>query len=965
MALSWSTNLRASHIVGGEISIQYTGTANTFSVSVIFFRDCGGAAFPGNITMNIYDLVTDVKSPSFPAGFVLNPGAVIPLTLGDGCYTPTLCIEKRVYSATIVIPSNPNGYYLDYTLCCRNAAITNITAPGSASQTFYAEIPNPALGNSSPAFSVEPDGYMCQNYVNTDQFSATDADGDVLVYSLTDPLNTGPKPYTPITWQAGYYTTNPIGDPGMIVNPTTGVINTLPPNLGVFVLSMKVEEFRAGVKIGEIRRDFQFQVLNCTLLNLSINPGNPICLGQVATIVPSGAGAGFSYAWSPGGQATSSIIVTPVSTGSTTYSVTATNGTCVKQASTTLVTNPNPVATLTVTGDVCAGQNNTLSAYGGITYSWSNGSPLSAISVSPGTYTVWVTNSFNCSKSAVGTIVAPVASSYTWTGAGATGADNWFDSNNWGNADGCIPSCLTDVLIPNAPAQAVSNSPDIGISSGAAACKDITIASGNKITFSSTNAELDICGDFIDNGVILNNGGQEGIMKFMGSVPQNFLRSGTASGNPLYQVIIANTGLPIPKVTVLDEVGYQDFPISNFGSLIFQSGILVTEGVRKVKVISNASGAISGHGANSYVVGRLNRTVSAGVSYDFPVGNMPVYGNVYPYQLMTINFSALNGITDITSSFENPLVANATGTGLPVFEGTTGGSYGTLLDNGGLNTGIGYPGGIGGLWTVIPNSYTATPVYDMTLKGTNYANSGANEHTILKRNTFCPGIWALSGTYASSSVAGNVVTVTRTGMTGFSQEVIASTPVPLPIELVLFDAACQGDNTILSWVTASETNNDYFTLERSCNENFFQYEKVATISGAGNSSTTNYYNYTDSNETPGECYYRLTQTDYDGTATDFPPLAIDCNENSSFNFVGVLPNPAQHEVNVLFTAIRTDVVTIELSDVAGKLLLAKEVLPKLGLNKEKISISEFTGGVYFMRINNGSKSFVKKVIKRD
>jgi hypothetical protein len=979
--LSKSNPAFASHIAGGEITVTYTGrdgtnTGGLFTVSMNYFRDCSGIAYPGTVTVNIYNSTTNALQQSV----VLNPSAPVTLSLGDGCYVPTLCLQQRLYSAVNVdIPDNAGGYYLVYEECCRNGATVNIVSPSSVNYVFYSRIPNPAMGNSSPYFSAIPDGYMCQGYVNTDKFTATDPNGDSLVYSLVDPTAltstgaSGPLPFTPVTWVAGYYTTNPMGDPGMVVSPTTGTMNTLPTTTGIFILAVKVEEYRNNVKIGEITREFQYQVTNCALLSISVNPGNPICLGTTCTVVATGSNvAGTTYLWSSG-QTTSSIIVTPASAGTYNYSVTATywntsvtpNAWCIQSTNANLVVNQNPTVTVTNTGNICAGQNQTLTASGGIAYSWSNGSPIADLSVSPGTYTVWVTNSYNCSKTGVGTISPPVASSYTWTGTGLTGADNWFDSNNWGNSSGCLPNCLTDVFIPNTPAAATNNPPDIGIGYGPASCKDITLYQGNKIIFSSTNSELDVCGDFMDNGVIQNTGGNTGILKFQGAITQNFIRSSTASGNPFYKVILANTATPLPILTIKDAAGNKDMPISSFGDFTFTSGVLVTEGDRKLIINNTASNAISGHGPTRYVCGRIKRNLTAATSYDFPVGNMPVFGNAYPYQLMNVYFSSLGTLTDISVSFENPTFTNAVGVGLPVNETTMPGQYTALLDNGGTNTGLGYTGSIGGLWTIIPNDYTAAATYSMTLQGRNYDNSGTFEHTILKRNTFCPGTWSVDGTYNSSSKVGNVVTASRTGMAGFSQVVLAKTTFPLPVVLVLFDASCDKEHTVLSWVTASEQNNDYFTIERSCDENSSQYQAIATIPGAGNSSTMRTYSFTDNDETPGNCYYRLSQTDYNGVTTEFAPIQINCRENAAFNFIGVLPNPAQDVVNVLFTSVNEDQVTMRLTDMMGKEILTRSIQPQIGLNKIEIPFTDFSSGVYFMSVSNGKKSFVKKIVKKD
>lgn len=946
----------ATHIVGGDITVRWV-SGNDFEITLIFIRDCAGVPMPGTVTLGIYDQVTNALQQSVSITQTSNDI----LTLGDACYAPSFCRQRGIYKKTVNIPDNVNGYYIQYGDCCRNHAITNISSPGNTGFVYYCEMPDPALHNSSPVFAGIPDGYMCNGYTNTDNFSATDADGDVLVYSFTTPLSgsgLAPKPYGTITWQPGYSTTNSMGDPSMVINPATGVINTTPPNFGIFVFSVKVEEYRAGIKIGEINRDFQYQILNCQILSLAVFTGNTICKGSSATITANGVSPGFSYSWAPGGQTTSSIVVSPATAGNHTYTVTTVNGPCSSISTTTLTVNATPTAVVTVTGDPCAGISNSLTASGGISYNWNTGAVGSVLTgVAAGTYTVSVTNALNCTSTATGTIAPLVSSDYVWTGAGSTGVNNWFDSNNWNNGNGCLPSCLTNVIIPN-----VANDPDIGTALGPASCKNITLATGAKLSFSSTTSELDICGDFYDNGVTLTQA-SKGVLKFMGNVPQSFYKSNTSGGNNFHNVILANTA-SLPTLTIKEGIGYKDLILDNTGVFTFQSGVLVTEGGRKLVLNNTATGAITGYGVNSYVYGTLKRFVVNGTTYYFPVGGAPVAGNSYPYELMKIDFTSISGgLTDLSVFFENP--PNYTGTGLPVSEvSPASGQYTDLLDNGGSNTGVGYPGGYGGLWTILPNTGTAT--YDLTLYGRNYSpgSVGSYEHSIISRDEFCPASWAMKGAYMSSSVSGGVVTAFRSGMVGFSQKGIAKVMAPLPVELLSFDAACEKNKTLLSWSTASETNNDHFTIERSCDQNLLYYQNLITIPGAGNSNSIKQYSFYDNDETSGECYYRLSQTDLDGNITVFAPISINCKDNASFNFIGILPNPAENIMSILFHSDQEENVTILITDVLGKQILSKKVMPEIGLNKIELDVTAYQSGIYFIDINNGKRSYIKKAIRK-
>ena len=299
-----------------------------------------------------------------------------------------------------------------------------------------------------------------------------------------------------------------------------------------------------------------------------------------------------------------------------------------------------------------------------------------------------------------------------------------------------------------------------------------------------------------------------------------------------------------------------------------------------------------------------------------------------------------------------------------------------MIDNGGITTGTGYPGAFGGVWTVFTEtvssdiydgvaSPTPTASYSMTLTGLNFDNGSpyGAYYSIMKRNPFCPQAWILDGSYWVSSGSASSISATRNGMTNFSQFAFAHHITPLPVELVAFDATCVNHNTVLSWITATESNNNYFTLERSCDENFFQYQTIATISGAGNSSTIKQYSFTDINS-PGSCYYRLSQTDYNGAITQFTPITINCKENSDFNFVGALPNPADNELNVIFTDILSENIQLTITDMLSQTITTKTITSEPGLNKITLDVTDYSVGMYMVKLNNGNKSFMKKIVKK-
>jgi hypothetical protein len=95
----------------------------------------------------------------------------------------------------------------------------------------------------------------------------------------------------------------------------------------------------------------------------------------------------------------------------------------------------------------------------------------------------------------------------------------------------------------------------------------------------------------------------------------------------------------------------------------------------------------------------------------------------------------------------------------------------------------------------------------------------------------------------------------------------------MPIELIYFMGEVLDANNLLTWSTASEMNNDYFTIEKSING--LDYKELIRINGAGTNSSTSYYNYTDFDPEKRINYYRLSQTDYDGTMETFGVISLN------------------------------------------------------------------------------------------
>jgi hypothetical protein len=182
----------------------------------------------------------------------------------------------------------------------------------------------------------------------------------------------------------------------------------------------------------------------------------------------------------------------------------------------------------------------------------------------------------------------------------------------------------------------------------------------------------------------------------------------------------------------------------------------------------------------------------------------------------------------------------------------------------------------------------------------------------------------------------------------------------LPIELLSFYGNNQGKINMLYWTTASQTNNDYFTLEHSVDAQNF--DGIGTVNGAGTSSQKMSYSLPDNNPYP-ITYYRLKQTDFDGKFTYSQMISIAIN---SIDIISIYPNPSSTTISYIISSMEDTQVKIDLIDVLGRSIVTQTQSVLQGINNFSLSVSNLSDGSYLLmaKTSTGSYRIQKQVVVR-
>ncbi len=408
------------------------------------------------------------------------------------------------------------------------------------------------------------------------------------------------------------------------------------------------------------------------------------------------------------------------------------------------------------------------------------------------------------------------------------------------------------------------------------------------------------------------------------------------------QTISSTGGMSFNNLTVTNSSGL--FPQIILNDIIEITGVLtLTDGIIASSVadfVHLNGGTLSGGSSASYVNGPMQRTGSG--DFTFPVGAGLFYARIGAESL-----TGSNGFTAQYFDAAAPNPGNVSQGGAGPLNHVSGAEY----------------------WELTRSSGASNPLVKLYWEdGTRSDITDLSGNDLVVAH-YTSGNWQSEGgtiTGGSTTSVGSVLSTSA--LTSLSPITFGSAfnLNALPIELLSFEAEELQTTVKLTWETASELNNDYFTLFRS--KDGVNFDEITTIIGAGDSKGKLGYSFIDERPYSGISYYKLMQTDFDGTTVDVGVVLVRMSNNSQTLQLTSYPNPFHNEaINLSLSGLNEEEsVTVRIVDAFGKQMVIANSTAD-GSGYLDITVEESTrwnSGVYVIQVITEKGAIQSRVIKQ-
>jgi len=202
---------------------------------------------------------------------------------------------------------------------------------------------------------------------------------------------------------------------------------------------------------------------------------------------------------------------------------------------------------------------------------------------------------------------------------------------------------------------------------------------------------------------------------------------------------------------------------------------------------------------------------------------------------------------------------------------------------------------------------------------------------------------ALAGTSTELGVFGSFETITGLSI---------NADCPTPVEMTSFSAAAEGNSVTLSWSTATETNNQGFSVERMSGNSSWQ--QVGFVPGFGTSAQQHSYSFNDNNLNSGSYSYRLKQTDFDGSFDYSEAVSVDVSQPAQFRLDQNYPNPFNPSPKISYSVPEKSFVSIKVYSVTGEEVASLvNGVQSEGLHIVTFNAGNLASGIYLVRLSTG------------